>query len=368
MSVPMVDLRAQYAPILPEIHAAVARVFETCQFRGGPEVERFESAVSALTGVRHAIGAASGTDALWLAVRALNPQPGDEIITTAFSFFATAGAIVNAGAVPVFADIDPETFNIDPVSAAQLITPRTRAILPVHLYGQCADMDPLQDLARQYGLAIIEDCAQALGATYRGQQAGSMGDLAALSFYPTKNLGAAGEGGMVLTNNDALAARVRKLRCHGGSAQYVHEMVGTNSHLHAIQAAVLHVKLRYLPAWNAARREKARRYDALLSGLEGIRLPVVRPDREHVFHQYVIRIRRRDEAVQLLRARQIGCGVFYPTPLHRQQCFAPWAEGTSCPHAEAAAREVLALPIYPEITDAQQQEVADALRDHLRQG
>lgn len=366
MAVPMIDLRAQYAPILPEIHAAIARVFETCQFRGGPEVEQFESAVASLVGVRHAIGVASGTDALLLAIRALGIRPGDEIITTPFTFFATAGAVVNAGGTPVFADIDPDTFNIDPESVAQRITPRTRAILPVHLYGQCADMDSLRNLARQHGLALIEDCAQALGASYRGQVAGSMGDIAALSFYPTKNLGAAGEGGMVLTSDDHLADRVRKLRCHGGSVQYTHEMVGTNSHLHAIQAAVLNVKLRHLPAWNEARREKACRYDALLADLEDLRRPKTMPDREHVFHQYVIRIPRRDEAVALFRERGIGCGVFYPIPLHRQQCFAPWTGNTTCPRAEAAAREVLALPIYPELSELQQQEVADALRDHLR--
>ncbi len=368
MPVPMIDLRAQYAPILPEIQSAVARVFETCQFRGGAELEAFEAEAASFAGVRHAIGVASGTDALWLAIKALNPRPGDEIITSPFTFFATAGAIVNAGAIPVFADIDPDTFNIDPASAARLVSPRTIALLPVHLYGQCADMDPLREIARRHGLAVIEDCAQALGATYRGQRAGSLGDMAACSFYPTKNLGAAGEGGMVFTNDDGLASMVRKLRCHGGSVQYQHEMVGINSHLHAIQAAILKVKLRYLPGWNAARREKARRYRELLNNLDGVRLPVERPDREHVYHQFVVRISRRDDAVKLFRERGIGCGVFYPVPLHRQPCFAPWTVNVSCPNAETAAREVLALPIYPELTDAQQEEVADAIRLHLSQG
>ena len=367
MKVPMLDLRAQYATIKPEIDTAVMNVLESQQFRGGPVLDEFESALAAFSGVKHAIGVGSGTDALFLALKALQLQPGDEVITTSFSFFATAGAIVNAGGVPVFADICPDTFNIDTACIESLITPRTRAIMPVHIFGQCADMEALCKIAADRGLLVIEDMAQALGARCGDTHAGGWGDAAACSFYPTKNLGAAGEGGAVLTNNDETAQRVRLLRCHGASALYKHVAVGVNSHLHAIQAAVLNVKLRYLERWNEARREKAAYYTERLRAVPEIKTPVECADNYHVYHQYVIRVPERDKARQMLTERQIGCGVFYPIPLHQQPCFIAYsAMGNPCVKAEAACNEVLALPIYPELTAAQQNMVMDTLEEHVK--
>ena len=365
MPVPMLDLKAQYASIKAEIDAVVADVFASQQFRGGPHSDAFESAVAAYVGARHAIGVASGTDAIYLALKALDLRPGDEVITTPFTFFATAGAIVNAGGTPVFADIDPVTYTIDPERIASRISERTRVIMPVHLYGHCADMDAVSAIAEQHGLPIIEDTAQAIGALYKGKPAASMGLMGALSFYPTKNLGAAGEGGMILTSDDATAQRLRMLRCHGANTLYVHEIVGTNSHLHALQAAVLNVKLRHLDNWNAARRAHAARYTEALGAIPGIVTPVERPDCTHVYHQYVVRVPQRDACRKLFSERGIGCGVFYPVPLHRQQCFAGLDRAADCPVADAASREVLALPIYPELTPAQIDEVIGALRDHV---
>jgi dTDP-4-amino-4,6-dideoxygalactose transaminase len=361
----MLDLKAQYASIKTEIDAVVADVFAAQQFRGGPHSDAFEAAVAAYAGVSHAIGVASGTDALYLALKALDLQPGDEVITSPFTFFATAGAIVNAGGTPVFADIDPVTYTIDPESVAARVTVRTRVIMPVHLYGQCADMDALSAVAGKRAIPIIEDAAQAIGARYREHSAGSMGLMAALSFYPTKNLGAAGEGGMILTSDDDMAKKLRMLRCHGASATYVHEIVGTNSHLHALQAAVLNVKLRHLNDWNAARRSHADYYARALSDCPGIVAPVERPDCWHVYHQYVIRVPQRDACRKLFSERGIGCGVFYPVPLHRQECFAGLDPAADCPEADRAALEVLALPMYPELTQTQQDEVLAALRDHV---
>lgn len=368
MPVPMLDLKAQYATIKAEVDSVVAEVFTAQQFRGGPAAERFDSAMCAYLECRHALGVSSGTDAILLALRALDLEPGDEVITSPFTFFATAGAIVNAGAVPVFADIDPVTYTLCPERAAACVTPRTRAILPVHLYGQCADMDPLLALAANKGIPVIEDAAQAVGAAYNGRKACSMGLAGALSFYPTKNLGAAGEGGMIMTNDDGMAEKIRLLRCHGSSTTYVHQIVGTNSHLHALQAAVLEVKLRHLEAWNNARRSHAAYYSERLKELPRVVVPETMPGRVHVFHQYVIRLPRRDEARKLFQERGIGCGVFYPIPLHRQECFAPFSGGADCPNADQASREVLALPMYPELTEAQQDEVIAAVRDHVSAG
>jgi dTDP-4-amino-4,6-dideoxygalactose transaminase len=365
MTVPMLDLRAQYERIKPEIDEAIAGVLAVQQFRGGAVVEGFEAAMAAYCGVPHALGVGSGTDALFLLFKALGLEPGDEVITTPFTFFATAGAIVNAGARPVFADIDPASFNLDPVRAEAAITERTRAIVPVHLYGQCADMNAILQLAKRHGLAVIEDTAQALGARYGGRMAGSLGRGAALSFYPTKNLGAAGEGGMVLTHDSALAEQVRLLRCHGSATAYLHRIVGMNSHLDALQAAVLGVKLRHLDEWNAARRAHAAAYHAAFSEFSEVVPPTSSDDCLHVYHQYVIRIPRRDDARTLFQERGIGCGIFYPIPLHRQACFAPYAMGADCPEADRAAQEVLALPMYPELSEAQRDEVIAAVRDHL---
>lgn len=365
MPVPMLDLKAQYASIKSEIDAVVADVFAAQQFRGGPHSDAFESAVADYVGVPHAIGVASGTDALYLALKALDLQPGDEVITSPFTFFATAGAIVNAGGSPVFADIDPVTYTVDPRAVEARITDRTRVIMPVHLYGQCADMDTLRAIAERKSIPIIEDTAQAIGAQYKGSPAGSMGLMAALSFYPTKNLGAAGEGGMIITSDDATAALLRKLRCHGASATYVHEIVGTNSHLHALQAAVLNVKLRHLDDWNAARRSHAAYYTSALAELPGVVTPIESAGCLHVYHQYVIRVPQRDACRKLFTERGIGCGIFYPVPLHRQDCFAGLDPAAHCPEADRASREVLALPMYPELTRAQQDEVIAALRDHI---
>ncbi len=365
MPVPMLDLKAQYAAIKTEIDAVVADVFASQQFRGGPHSDAFEAAVAAYTGASHAVGVASGTDALYLALKALDLQPGDEVITSPFTFFATAGAVVNAGGTPVFADIEPVTYTLDPESVKARLTKRTRVILPVHLYGQCADMDPLFAIANASGIPVIEDAAQAIGARYNNARAGSMGVMAALSFYPTKNLGAAGEGGMILASSGALAEKLRMLRCHGASATYVHEIVGTNSHLHALQAAVLNVKLRHLDDWNAARREHAAYYSQALADIPGIVVPVERPGSWHVYHQYVIRVPRRDACRKLFAERGIGCGVFYPVPLHRQECFAGLDPAAHCPEADRASREVLALPMYPELPQMHQDTVVTALRDHI---
>ncbi len=365
MQVPMLDLRAQYASIKTEIDAAVLAVLETQQFRGGPVVESFENALAEFVGVKHAVGVGSGTDALFLILKSMDLQPGDEVITTPFTFFATAGAIVNAGGIPVFADICADTMNIDPACIEALITPRTRAIMPVHIFGQCANMPAIREIAASHKLIVIEDMAQALGAKYDGVSAGCWGDAAACSFYPTKNLGAAGEGGAILTNSDEIAAQVRLLRCHGASALYKHVAVGFNSHLHALQAAVLYVKLNHLQQWNDARRTKAQYYNRHLAALSGITIPVEHENCYHVYHQYVIRIPERDKARQLLTDSGIGCGVFYPIPLHQQPCFAAYVTaGTQCTHAECACSEVLALPMYPELTEEQQFRVIDALRSH----
>ena len=365
MRVPLLDLKAQYAEIREEVEAVVREVLESQLFRGGPQVEAFEAEMAAYTGCGHATGVASGTDALYLLFRALELKPGEEVITTPFTFFATAAAIVNAGGVPVFADVRPDTLTLDPAAVEALITPLTRAIVPVHLFGHSADMEALLDLGRRHGIPVIEDAAQALGASCNGRSVGSLGWAAAVSFYPTKNLGAAGEGGMVLTNDPALDDKIRLLRCHGARAAYVHEMVGVNSHLPAVQAAVLRVKLRHLDRWNDARRHHARRYTEALEGMDSVVLPVEIPGCRHIYHQYVVRLPRRDEAKALFHSERVGCGVFYPVPLHRQTCFAAYAGGVSCPVAEKACDEVLALPVYPELPDAQIDMVAALLRRHV---
>lgn len=366
MPVPMLNLRAQYATIKDEIDSAVAEVFAAQQFRGGATLDAFEKAMADYVQAEQALGVASGTDALYLLFRAMELKPGDEIITTPFTFFATAGAIVNAGGKPVFVDIDPVTYNIDVAQVESRITDRTRAILPVHLYGQCADLYPLREIAQRQGLYLIEDAAQAVGAKYGDEPACSIGHAAALSFYPTKNLGGAGEGGMVVVNDMSLGDTVRLLRTHGAGQTYVHELVGTNSHLDTLQAAVLLVKLRHLDEWNAKRRAHAAYYNARLSELPEVKIPVEARGNYHIYHQYVIRLPERDAARELFQERGIGCGVFYPVPLHKQECFAFLDCGKiPCPEAEKASREVFALPIYPELTQEQLDEVITAVKDHL---
>lgn len=367
MHVPLLDLTAQYATLREAIEPAMRSLFESQRFILGPAVERCEEAVAAYCGVPYAVGVSSGTDALLIALMAEGVGPGDEVLTSAYSFFATAGSIARLGAKPVFADIDPVTFNLDPSDAAARITPRTKALIPVHLYGQCADMDPILKLARDHGLAVIEDAAQAIGAEYLGRRAGSMGDYGCFSFFPSKNLGGFGDGGMVTVRDEARAERLRILRNHGMNPKYHHALIGGNFRLDALQAQVVEIKLRRLDGWTAARQANAERYAALFAdaGLlapGGVRLPSSVMQR-HVFNQYVIRTGRRDELVRHLHASGIGCEIYYPVPLHRQPCFADlgYAEG-SLPHAEAAARETLALPIYPELTPDMQKAVVDAVR------
>jgi len=365
--IPLLDLRAQYESIRAEVEDAVRRVFESQQFILGPDVAALEQEVAAYCGVRHAVGCGSGTDALLLALRALGIGPGDEVLTTPFTFFATAGAIANVGARPVFADIDPATFNLDPerARAAMERHPRIKAVLPVHLYGLCADMDPLLDLARQRGIPVIEDAAQAIGAEYRGRRAGSMGAAGCFSFFPTKNLGGAGEGGILTTNDSALAERLRALRVHGSRVRYFHDEVGTNSRLDTLQAAVLRVKLRHLEEWTRRRIRIAALYR------ERLPAPVVPPPlppypARHVYHQFVIRAPERDSLRSRLLASGIGCEIYYPLPLHRQRCFASlgYAEG-AFPESERAAREALALPVYPELSEDAVMEICNTIARHF---
>lgn len=367
MNVPLLDLRAQHASIREEVGRRVQAVIEDQQFILGRPVEELEGAIAALSGSAFAVGLASGTDALLLSLRALDIGPGAEVITSPFTFFASAGTIHNAGARPVFADIDPLTWNLDPQAAEAAITPRTRAIMPVHLFGQLAAMERFLEIASRHGLAVVEDAAQAIGARRmiggRWHVAGSMGVAGALSFFPSKNLGGWGDGGMVVTSDEVLAARIRRLRTHGGLRMYHHEEVGFNSRLDALQAAVLLAKLPYLARWSAARRDHARRYSEGLAGVPGVRTPVTDAANEHIFHQYVVEVERRDALRDYLTSRGIGTGVYYPVPLHLQQCFAylGYREG-QFPVAEAATKRVLALPVYPELTDSQRDYVVECVR------
>lgn len=367
MNVPMLDLKAQYRSIKDDVLARMMDVIERQQFIMGPEIVELEQAIASLSHAAHAVACASGTDALLLPLRALDLEPGDEVITTAFTFFATAGAIHNAGGTPVFVDIDAGTFNIAPSLVEAAITPRTRAIVAVDLYGQMAAMDQLEAIAGRHGLALIEDAAQAIGArrqvngTWR--MAGELGSVATFSFFPTKNLGGWGDGGMMTTQDATLAERLRRLRLHGGAKQYHHEEVGLNSRLDSMQAAVLLAKLPYLAGWSAARRARAARYTEALASLPAVRPPVVDPANEHIFHQYTVRAERRDALKEHLQARGIGSMIYYPIGLHLQECFAHlgYTPG-DLPVTEQAMAEVLSLPIYPELTDAQQDEVIGAIR------
>jgi dTDP-4-amino-4,6-dideoxygalactose transaminase len=366
MKVPLIDLGGQHQFLRLELLNAVARVIDSQQFVLGSEVASLEEEIAGYSTTNFAIGCASGSDALLLALMALDIKAGDEVITTPFTFFATGSAIARLGARPQFVDIDARTYNINPELVEAAITERTRAILPVHMYGQCADMDALLEIATRHDLPIVEDAAQAIGATDRGRSAGAMGALGCLSFYPTKNLGGAGDGGMVVTNDEPLAARVRKLRVHGGTTEYQHEEVGINSRLDAIQAAVLRVKLKYLDEWSDARRSKAALYDDLIQEADRsgrFALPFVRPEARHIFHQYVIRAPGyRDELIEHLAHHGVGNKIYYPVPLHMQQCFAylNYKQG-EFPEAERAARETVALPCFPELTEQQQHYVAEVL-------
>jgi dTDP-4-amino-4,6-dideoxygalactose transaminase len=369
MRVPLLDLQAQYAPLREELNEAVRRVMDSQQFIMGPDVAALESEIARYTGARHAVACASGSDALLLALMALEVAAGDEVVTTPYSFFATASSIARLGARPVFVDIEPAGYNIDVSKIEAAVTKRTRAVMPVHLYGQCAEMSALAEECARRGLPVIEDAAQAIGAADDAGRAGAVGAVGCFSFYPSKNLGAAGDAGMMTTGDDALAARLRSLRVHGSRTKYYHELLGVNSRLDSLQAAVLRVKLPHLDKWSDARRANAARYDRLFvdAGLaEEIGLPAVREGARHIFNQYVIRIRngRRDALAEHLRQRGVGTDVYYPVPLHLQACFAylGHAEG-DFPEAERAARETLALPVYPELTPEQQSYVVEMIRE-----
>jgi dTDP-4-amino-4,6-dideoxygalactose transaminase len=366
MKVPLLDLQAQYAAIRKEVDAAVRDVLERQQFVLGDKVDELEEQMAGYVGTEYAVGVASGTDAILLSLRALDIGAGDEVITTAFSFFATAGAIVNVGATPVFVDIDPKTFNIDPSLVERAITDRTRAILPVHIYGQCADMEPIVGLAEKHGLKVVEDLAQAIGAKYRGRSAGGIGDCGCISFYPTKNLGAYGDGGMVTTSDPQVAETLRMLRDHGSRGKYEHELVGTNSRLDEMQAAVLLAKLPHLEEWNEKRRQNAAYYDAKLAGLDGVETPHIAPENVSVYNVYTMRVRERDKVAEHLKREGIGCAVHYPRPLPLQECFdyLGYTAG-DLPNSERASREVLSIPMYPELSREQMDAVVGALADAL---
>lgn len=358
--IPILDLKIQYAALQNEINDAIQGVLASTQFVLGPAVKELEERVAAYCQCSHGVGVASGTDALRLSFAALDINPGDEVITTPFTFVATANTISHSGAKPVFVDINPETYNLDPAAVAAAVTPRTKAIVPVHLYGQPAEMDQIMKVAERHKLFVIEDCAQAIGARYKGRRLGSIGDVGSLSFFPSKNLGAYGDAGMVVTNDAALAGRIEVLRRQGGRKKYYHEVLGFNSRLDTLQAAILNVKLNHLDRWNEGRRAVAHRYNNLLSDSPVV-TPYEVPEGYHVYHQYTIRSPRRDELAEHLKLHGVATMIYYPVPLHRQPLYAEMS-GADFPHAEQAAQEVLSLPIYPELTERDQEHIASTIR------
>jgi dTDP-4-amino-4,6-dideoxygalactose transaminase len=395
-SVPLLDLKAQYATIRDEVREALDRVADSQHFILGPEVEMLEREVSDYSACGYGIGVSSGSDALLVALMAIDLKPGDEVITTPYTFFATAGAVARLGGVPVFVDIDPQTYNVDPAKIEAAVTEKTRAIIPVHLYGQMADMNPIMEIARRHHLTVIEDAAQAIGSEYEGRRAGAIGDMGCFSFFPSKNLGGFGDGGMVTTNDAALADRVKLLRNHGYRPKYYNKVVGGNFRLDAIQAAVLRVKLKYLDEWTAARQRNAARYRDLfneaglvidpqsissdsaqgsvvkteegqsvpLAGVSGVVLPAEPANMRHIYNQFVIRSGRRDELMEYLKQHKIGTEVYYPVPMHRQECFAELGhKENDFPASECAAAETLALPIYPELTEEHLSSVVNAVTE-----
>jgi dTDP-4-amino-4,6-dideoxygalactose transaminase len=367
MNVPLLDLKAQYLSIRGEIDAAMAEVVSGQHFILGPKVEECESKIAQYCSVAHACGVSSGTDALLIALMGEGIGPGDEVIVPDFSFFATAGSVIRTGAKPVFADIDPVTYNIDPGKLEQKITSKTRVVIPVHLFGQTADMDPITALAKKHGLLVIEDAAQAIGAEYRGRRAGSLGDYGCFSFFPSKNLGAFGDGGMVTTNDPEKIEKLRLFRNHGAKPKYFHSVIGGNFRLDALQAAIVTVKLQYLDRWSEKRGENACLYDRLFGETELVRkgfigLPKMVQSR-HIFNQYVIRAKRRDDLVQFLKEKGIGSEIYYPLPFHLQECFRPLGgRAGDFPQSEKAAKEVLAIPIYPELSKEQIESVVRAIQ------
>jgi len=368
MAIPLVDLKAQYETIKGEINEAIKEVLESQMFILGPKVKELEEKIADYCNVKYGVGVASGSDAILLALMAAGVGCGDEVITVSFTFFATAGSISRLGAKPVFVDIDPETYNIDPELIEGKITDKTKAIIPVHLYGQCADMDPILDVAKKHNLYVIEDAAQAIGAKYKDRKAGSMGQLGCLSFFPTKNLGGYGDGGMVLTNDAELADKVSILRVHGSKPKYYHSVIGCNSRLDAIQAAILLAKLKYLDEWSEARRRNAKVYDSLFMDMD-IVIPYAEDFNYHIYNQYVIRIKDRDGLRAALGKAGIGTEIYYPVPLHLQKCYSDlgYREG-DLPASEEAAKHALALPIYAELTRDQQKQVAEIVGGFLSRG
>ena len=371
--VPLCDILGQYQALQPDIDAAVLRVLASGQAILGPEVLAFEKEYAAYCGANHALGCGSGTDALLLALHALDIGPGDEVILPPFTFFATVGSVLRVGAKPVFVDIDPLSYNIDPKLIEAAITPRTKAIMPVHLYGQCADMAPIAELAAQYDLRIIEDAAQSFGAEYEGAKCGTLGAIACFSFYPSKNIGTLGDAGMVTTDDEALHRKMAALRNHGSEVKYFHKYLGWNARIDAIHAAILRVKLPYAEEWIAGRRAAAKRYDALIENynVHGFfQRPVVEPHGRHSFNQYVVRLPagHRDALVQHLKSESVGCEVYYPLSLHLQECVAHLGHSIGdFPISEDASKCVLALPMFPEITEAQQRRVLDVCAAYVRQ-
>jgi dTDP-4-amino-4,6-dideoxygalactose transaminase len=367
MKVPLLDLKAQYATLREEMRAAVDKVLESQQFINGPEVRQLEEAVAAYCRVARAVGVSSGTDALLCAFMVLGIGPGDEVVTVPFTFFATAGCIARTGAKPVFVDIEPDTFNMNPALLEQAITPRTKAIVPVHLFGQCADMDPILAVAARHGLPVIEDAAQAIGATYHDRPAGSMGTLGCLSFFPSKNLGGLGDGGMILTQDAELADRCQVFKQHGSKPKYFHKFVGGNFRLDTIQAAGLLVKLKYLDGWSRRRRENARIYDGHFAGFAAVKTPRIREGCVSIYNQYVIRVGPRRDALRArLTEKGIGTEIYYPLSLHEQECFRGLGyQRGDFPESELAAAETLALPIYPELAAEQIAYVCEAIREFL---
>lgn len=361
MQVPLLDLKAQYATIKNGVLAAVSEVLESQQCIGGPKVAELEDKIAAISDCKYAVGTSSGTDAILNSLMSLGIGAGDEVITTPFTFFATVGCIARIGAKPVFADIDPKTYNIDPGFVEQAITERTKAIMPVHLFGQMADMDPIMELANKYNLAVIEDAAQSISSTYKGRKAGSIGTIGCFSFFPSKNLGAAGDGGMVVTNDQELYNRLKIMRNHGANPKYYHKIIGGNFRLDPVQAAVLLVKLPHLDQWSEARRRNAAFYDEKFAGTM-VQTPYINPDCVSIYNQYVIRVRKRDELVAYLKEKGIGCEIYYPHPMHLQECFSYLGcKQSDFPESENAAKEVLALPIYPELMEEMQNYVAESI-------
>lgn len=370
-SVPLLDLKAQYAQIRDEIEPVVKEVIESQYFIMGPKVQEFENNVAKYCDVKHALGVSSGTDAILLALMGLDIKPGDEVITTTYSFFATAGCISRLNAIPVFVDIDPESFNIDPALIEEKITEKTKAIIPVHLYGQTADMDPILKIAKKHNIKVIEDAAQAIGSEYKdGKRAGSMGDMGCFSFFPSKNLGGFGDGGLITTNDDALFKKLTYLRNHGAHPKYYHKMIGGNFRLDALQAAVLNVKLKYLDSWTEGRQKNADFYDEGINkrGLDKIiQTPKRLPGYRHIFNQYILQTKDRDELIKHLQNNYIGCEIYYPVAFNNQECFKylGYKKG-DFPIAEKVADETLAIPIYPELTKEQKDYILDSMKNFYK--